>query len=64
MRLVREDRIELGSEASQARLMKARSRRSRVGVERLLDQVYCLSIKGSSIRHMALMQSLKASASE
>ena len=47
-----------------ARLMKARSSRSRVGESRLFVQVYRLSRSGNSIRHMALRQSLKASASE
>lgn len=54
--LVREERIVLGSNSSQVRLMK-------VGEVCLLDQENLLSSNGNSMRHMSLTQSLKASAS-
>lgn len=54
--LVKEERIVLGSNSSQVRLMK-------VGEVCLLDQENLLSSNGNSMRHMSLTQSLKASAS-
>src|SRR4051812_38751676 len=61
---VREDKVEFGKLSSQARLKKALSRRSRVGVWRLLDQVKVLSRSGSSISCRSEMAVLNISASD
>jgi hypothetical protein len=59
----REERTVLGRSSSQRRLMKTLSSLSNVRFGLRLDQVKLLSIRGSSMRHMELMQSLKDSAS-
>lgn len=46
----REEREQLGNRELNSRLMKALSRRTRVGLSRLLLQVYNLSSRGSSMR--------------
>lgn len=53
----------LGRCSSQHKLMKTLSSLSKVGMVLLFDQVKFLSKRGSSIRHMSLIQSLKDLAS-
>lgn len=60
---VRDERMVFGRSSSQHKLMKALSSHSKVGLALLLDLVKFLSRRGSSMRHMSLIQSLKESAS-
>lgn len=62
--LVREERVVYGRAWSQARLKKARSRRSSVQESLILDQVNLLSRRGSSIRPSSPLKLLKDSDSE
>ena len=58
-----EDKVVLGKQLFHGRLKKARSSLTKVGADRLLDQVKRLSSSGSSSRANSLIMLLKASAS-
>ena len=63
MKRVRDVSEELGKASAQAKLKKARSMRSRVGVVLLLDQVNWRSRSGNSMRASSSIVWLKALAS-